>query len=318
MTPVGAFNPAEVSGPVGTRLTIPTHVNPGGGQTTHPSVLYFEHGWHGYRYWMAHTPYPAGNDKHEDPNVCASQDGIVWTVPDGLVNPIDDQPGTPGALNSDVDLRMGPADTLYLFWRTYDAAATGAEEKLYFSTSADGVTWAEKTLFYQSDKAVFRPLSPSLLYEDGRWVMWCVDAAVSPYRVMRLEGGASPADSWSDPAVADVGAMQTGKNPWHLSVIKLDCWYIGLLNDALTGQSGIDGDLLFLASRDGRTFANSAHTVIPRLQPHEHTALYRATLVPDNEADVAGYRVWYSGWIQGPPHVWAVFRTFVTAPDRGE
>jgi hypothetical protein len=30
-----------------------------------------------------------------------------------------------------------------------------------------------------------------------------------------------------------------------------------------------------------------------------------------------GYRVWYTGWIQGPPHVWAVFRTFITAPKPG-
>lgn len=314
MTPVGALNPAEVSGPVGARLTIPTHVSPNGGQTTHPSVLYFRHGWRGYRYWMAHTPYPGGRDAHEDPNVCASLDGITWTVPDGLVNPIDDQPGSPGALNSDVDLRMGPAGTMYLFWRTYDATAIGAEEKLYYSTSTDGVTWAAKTLFFQSDKTVFRPLSPSLLYERGHWVMWCVDAATSPNRVMRLDGGATPTDSWCAPAVVDVGAMRTGRNPWHLAIIRTGRWYVGLLNDALTGQSGIDGDLLFIASRDGWTFANSGHTVIPRVQPLEHTALYRATLIPGTHAHVPGYRVWYAGWIQGPPHIWAVFRTFITAP----
>lgn len=314
MAPVGALNPGEVSGPVGQRLTIPTHVSPSGGQTTHPSVLYVADGWNGYRYWMAHTPYPGGDDEHEDPNICASPDGINWTVPDGLVNPLDDQPGSPGALNSDVDLRMGPSDTMFLFWRTYDPAATGAEEKLYYRTSTDGITWAAKTLFYQADQTQFRPLSPSLLYEDGRWIMWCVDVTNSPNRVMRLDGGATPTTGWSAPAAVDVGEMQTGKNPWHIAIIKDDGWYVGLLNDALTGQSGISGDLLFIASEDGYTFDNSAHTVIPRVQTGEHTGLYRATLIPDNQSGVDGYRVWYAGWIQGPPHIWNIYRTFITAP----
>lgn len=78
----------------------------------------------------------------------------------------------------------------------------------------------------------------------------------------------------------------------------------GLLDDALTGQSGIDGDLLFIASEDGWTFANSGRTVSPRDQPREHTALYRSTLVPDTQEDVPGY-------------LWAVFRTFITAPEPG-
>ena len=50
--------PARITGLVGDRLTVPTHVTPAGGQTTHPSVLFFPDGWNGFEYWMAHTPYP--------------------------------------------------------------------------------------------------------------------------------------------------------------------------------------------------------------------------------------------------------------------
>lgn len=33
---------------------IPTY--DGSNQSTHPSVLYFADGWHGFRYWMGMTP----------------------------------------------------------------------------------------------------------------------------------------------------------------------------------------------------------------------------------------------------------------------
>jgi hypothetical protein len=307
-------NPARIIGRVGARLTIPTHVTPAGGQTTHPSVLFVEDGWNGYRYWMAHTPYPGGNDDHEDPNICASHDGIVWEVPAGLTNPIDDQTGQP-ALNSDVDLKFGPGDTLFLFWRTYDVNATGTEEQLYFSTSADGVTWAPKQLFYHSDDNVLRLLSPSLVFDGDRWVMWAVDMVPSPNRVVRLVSAtADPMSTWSAPVTVPVGAMQSGKEPWHIYVTRHDGQFVGLLADCTTGASGLAGDLLFLQSLNGLSFTNSGKPVIPRAQAGEHEQLYRSTLVPAVQDGVHGYRVWYTGWRTGPPSVWNLYRTWIGAP----
>lgn len=66
----------------------------GTGQAYHPSVLFFDEPWNGYRYWMAETPYPIGTppyrDRWECPSIHVSQDGIHWTIPQGLDNPIDD------------------------------------------------------------------------------------------------------------------------------------------------------------------------------------------------------------------------------------
>ena len=75
----------------------------------------------------------------------ASHDGITWVVPPGLTNPIDDQSGQP-AYNSDVDLKLGPGDVLFLFWRTFDPNAVGGEEQLYYSTSVDGSPGPEDPL----------------------------------------------------------------------------------------------------------------------------------------------------------------------------
>ena len=51
-------------------------------QPYHPSVLYFEEGWCGYKYWMAYTPFPIGalpyRDRWEYPCICVSNDGVSW------------------------------------------------------------------------------------------------------------------------------------------------------------------------------------------------------------------------------------------------
>ncbi|WP_162830320.1 hypothetical protein [Amycolatopsis palatopharyngis] len=280
-------------------------------------MVHIPGGWNGFEYWMAHTPYPGGNDDHEDPNIVSSADGVSWFVPEGLVNPIDDADGQP-EYNSDVDLRLHPDNTMYLFWRFYDVNSTGTEEKLYYSTSTDGVTWAPKIQYWVSDAAALRLLSPSMLYEDGRWIMWAVDIVPSPNRVVRLEGGANPESGWTAPATVDMGPMQTGKESWHLSIHKVEDSYVGLLTDITTDSGGLDGDNLFIASQDGLIFTNSGTTVTPRVQVGEHDNLYRATMILDTEGDATGYRVWYSAWQNNSPSIWNIFRTFLTAEVEAE
>lgn len=303
---------SNASAPVGSKLTVPTHLSPGGGQTTHPSVLFFPDSWNGYKYWMAHTPYPAGNDDHEDPNICASDDGSTWVVPAGLTNPIDDADGTP-EYNSDVDLKMGPNNTMYLFWRWYAGAGNGGtEERLKYSTSTDGVNWSAPVVFYQSDHLVQRLVSPSLIFEDNAWTMYAVDTIPSPNRVVRLRSNtADPESPWTDAVTISVGAMQAGKEPWHIYMLKYGGRYYGLLNDATTDSNGGGGDILLVISADGVTFGNSTVPVIPKVQAGEHDQLYRSTMVPAVEGGRFGFRVWYTGWLTGPPSVWNIYRTFL-------
>src|SRR5690606_6972243 len=60
----------------------------GSNQTVHPDVLFFDTGWNGYKFWMVHTPYPYSDEKLENPSIVASNDGIYWDEPKGLINPI--------------------------------------------------------------------------------------------------------------------------------------------------------------------------------------------------------------------------------------
>ena len=73
----------------------------GSNQPYHPSVIYIPEGWNGYKYWMAETPYPLGEDgdwkglppyreRWENPCVHVSKDVIHWNDFEDSQNPIDD------------------------------------------------------------------------------------------------------------------------------------------------------------------------------------------------------------------------------------
>ncbi|MCH7231748.1 hypothetical protein L0U85_12930 [Glycomyces sp. L485] len=302
--------PDRVWGPYGGKRTIPTVQSPSGGQTTHPSVVRVPGGWNGFEYWMAHTPYPSSNSAWEDPNIAASNDGVNWVVPTGLTNPIDDQPGLPGPYNSDTDLQMGPDDTMYVFWRVVIPDAL--QERIKYSTSTDGVNWSAPAEALRSSMRVSRPLSPSLLYEDGRWVMWAIDILGSPNRMVYYEGGSTPAKAnWSPADAVSLGPMQRDKEPWHLNIFKDDTSYIGLLNDTAIGSTGRDGDLLFILGETPLSFENSHFSGIPRIKPTMHDHLYRATMFTDTEFGRPGYRVWYSARMALNPDVWNIQQTFL-------
>lgn len=305
--------PLGLTGAAGTLLNVPTHVSPAGGQTTHPSVVDAGAPWNGYRYWMAHTPYPAGNDEHEDPNIVASKDGTTWVVPTGLTNPIDDVGGT--TYNSDVDLVLHRG-VLWLIWRTYDPGwPAGTEERMYLSKSTNGVDWSPKVLVHQTSDEIERLMSPSLVFEDGAWSMYAIDILPSPNRLVRKRSSGpnltAPSD-WGAAAICAIApAMPSGREPWHVQVRVIDDTYVALLNDCALNTSGNTGDLYLARSFDGVAFTRASSVAVPRAGGTGvgHAALYRASLVRKTESSLD---VWYAGWLTSPSIVWNVFRTTLT------
>lgn len=309
----GVADPTQWSAHLGQMLIVPTHVSPPGGQTTHPSVLYFDQPWNGYRYWMAHTPYPGGDDEHEDPNIAASQDGIAWVVPSGLTNPLDDASGT--AYNSDVELVMSPdGTTMMLIWRWFDPTAGAGSERFYMRTSTNGTTWTPKVLIHQSNEADLRIMSPTLVFEDGAWTMWGVDILTNPNRFVRRRSNGPVLNSpsnWGPVEVCSIDVLPSGKDPWHIQVRKVNDQYIGLLSTADLNVSGTNGEILLVVSEDGLSWRSSRSTVIPR-NGAAHNALYRASLVPRMNGGTLTFDVWYGAWTTSPV-VWNIFKT-VLAP----
>lgn len=290
---------------------VPTPGFPSGGQTTHPSVLFVPQGFAGYRYWMAHTPYQGGDDTYEDPCIVASNDGDSWEVPAGLTNPLDDQPGSPGAYNSDTDLMLGPDGLLHLFWRTREPASTGAEEKVYTRTSADGVTWTAKAVVLARPMATEVLASPTVVWDQGVWHLWTVDIVPSP-NVVRHRTASSPTGTWSS---ADACTVPTpsGREPWHLAVRRLGGSWLGVLNDVPTGVTGGQGDLYLMTSSDGLAWDVSASRVVPQSASGLYDFPYRGCVVPTVREGVLGFDLWFGGYVTSGL-VWNIFRTHLAPP----
>lgn len=96
-------------------------------QSVHPSVIdlkteYGVNSWGGFRYWMALTPYPNFNSAFENPSILASNDGIRWIAPPGIINPLAPKPTghVLDSYNSDPELVFDPdQNILILYWREY-------------------------------------------------------------------------------------------------------------------------------------------------------------------------------------------------------
>lgn len=296
-------------GELGTKLTIPTH--DGSGQSVHPSIVDVPGGWNGYQYWMGHTPYPQGNDAHEDPNVAASHDGTTWAVPTGLTNPLDDQPGSPGKYNSDICLTMGPSNTMYCFWRTLDPSDSAAGEKLYVRKSTNGTTWTAKELVYSAPIGDGL-LSPSFMWTGSEWILYAVAGGPSPNTLVRMTStSATPTpSSWSARTTCSTGSLPAGKEPWHVEVRQYSGKWYAILNDCTRNKAGLDGQLYVMKSDDGIAWENSGRAVIPQVGP-DHDALYKATFLPQTASGRVWFQVWYSAW-DTKTVTWNIFRTAVT------
>ena len=284
-------------------LTVPTY--DGSGEAVHPDVLWFPEGWHGWEYWMAFTPYPAGQEHYENPSIVVSHDGVRWEVPAGLENPVVAR-GRHGGFNSDPDLSYDAAhDRLLLLTRE----VKGGFNLIRSLESPDGVTWsAPRLLFRRPDHGIISPAM--LLSAEGAPTVWYVDAGPSRCpgrvtRIMRQSGSSSdalspraPKRSWTPPRPALL--EQPGYFIWHLDVTwvaeKHEYWAVYPAYD----RRGCGArDLFFARSSDGVTWTTYSHPVLRHEDQRWTSAmLYRASALYDPGTDRV--RLFLSGSAPGP------------------
>lgn len=281
------------------RLEIPGHLNgPTRFQATHPSVKFFPEGWNGWRYWMAFTPYPGGNAAHEDPCISVSQDGKTWTTPAGFTNPLDDGPDA-SHYNADTELAISPdGTTLYCMWRYTDTTTRVVQFKVRSTT--DGVNWTPAVVaLTHADYLIENYVSQTLVHDGTQWVMWGINIASNPNKLVRLTA-TDVTGPWST-ATDCVATAGTGRDFWHVSVIRTADGYVALMNDTTVNLSGVDGDLYLMTSPDGVTWTNGL-ALFERPFGTEFTGLYRGTLVPTE----SGFDVWFGGY--NATSQWGIFR----------
>ena len=290
-------------------LEIPTH--DGGGQTCHPSVLYFPNGWGGWKYWMAHTPYPNFKEAHEDPNIAVSDDGVNWQVPNGVTNPLDDGLGRPNYHNSDTHLVMW-GNTMVLTWRTVDRP-NGGQNIIYARTSKNGVTWTPKVEVLKvplgTSESTF--VSQSLVKMPTGWRLYGIRSNYGPNRLGYYETSVETLPKTSDWGAAqdcDLGTIPTGRDPWHSEVQRLAAndW-VSVISDGRRGSTGVDGDIYLARSTDGVKWDVSPMPLTPR-NNGVINSLYKTGFVVSGTGTNRVFDLWVSGY-RSTSRTWAVYKT---------
>lgn len=266
-------------------------------QTTHPSVLYIENGFGGYKFWMAFTPYPSSNDDFENPSVVASNDGIKWVVPTGLTNPIDIPTSAElanGDYMSDTHLIMD-GDHLLLVYRF----SSNNQDTLFYRTSSDGVNWSSRTAFYTSANAGGNyVMSPAIIKDGSTYKMWFVDLA---YKVQYTES--TDLISWTAKTEVPITFEKEDYMTWHIDVQKIDSKYVLIVN-AIRKSDGNKRDILYAKSDSGKSFTKAKVILKPSSFGWDSGFLYRASILKIKNAYAMYYgafsnNVWGIGMVSG-------------------
>jgi len=260
----------------------------GTGQACHPDVTYVSEGFGSerWRYWMVCTPYAYAHFVHENPEIFTSHDGIHWTIPDGVTNPLIFRPEGAWDYNSDPDMFFLNGK-LWLYYRETRHAQGLLETRIYLSTSGDGAHWTSpvEVLFAQGDEALL--MSPAVIYQNGAFHMWAVDRAANGFQVMRRQS--ADGFKWSTPVrCALVGLHE--REPWHLDVTCEEGRLSALLVSLNTPP---DWRLHYAYSFDEGNTWNVEGFLLEPAYEFEETLQYRATLLKTG-SNPHIYRIWYS------------------------
>ena len=245
---------ATFTWPPAMTLTIPSVA--GVDAPIHPKVLDLGAAWNGYRYWMAFTPYPVGNDDtKENPSIVASNDRSTWVAP--TINPI--IPAPSGAAtgifyNSDTHL-LYKDGVMYLIYRTAQHASYygyPCTEIVYEVHSSDGVLWSSPVQIHQqtaTTKAIV--LSPSIEYFNGVFRMWVVRADSDPLKI-RVFTSSSITGPWAQVGDTTASISDGDSEIWHVDMCRVPNGWALLVST----RYGTTQDLWFGFSKDGVNFGS--------------------------------------------------------------
>lgn len=271
----------------------------GSGQAVHPDVVLVAGGFGSakWRYWMAVTPYPYGQDVFENPCIYASNDGVSWVIPDGLSNPIVNRPELQRCHHSDPSLIFWQGE-LWLYYRETRKRDGQEENRLFLTRSSDGVRWTTpvEVLSSTSDGLA----SPTVVFDGECLVMWTVDSLCWPCTLQRR----SSADGvhWGESLETPAKGIGPGRCPWHLDVVADAEGFRALLVSCI-GPGGQGARLHYSVSEDSGHSWLVRPFLLDQVHEFEQRLQYRAAIVRVPDIPEL-YEVWYSA--SDSNNVWSI------------
>lgn len=275
------------------------------GQAVHPSVIDFKteynlEGWCGFRYWMAFTPYPGFNYSLENPSFLVSHDGVTWSTPSGITNPVAPRPkgSLPGNYNSDPELIYDiEHNQLLIYWREYKK---DTYEKIWVKKFDPNLTENPKILCVDKpwDNKDGLILSPTLWRKSAKeWFMWTSTGNYLMHIRTSQDGlNWSAAQPCNGPWITWNG----GFIPWHASAKpNFHKKQVEFLISGWFKHSSINESKLVYATAPMEEPSNlSLPLNQPLLEPvigkWDNGYIYRSSFVIEPQTASSKYRVWYS------------------------
>ena len=258
----------------------------GNSQNIHPKVLYFPIAWNGFKYWMAYTPYPFGDTTAENPCIAVSNDKFNWTVPNGLVNPLEPAPAE--GYNSDTHLvYREDINVLEIWWRKTDGSTSTISRR----TTIDGVNWTvkEDLLILSAPLSQNDMLSPSVIFEDGKYKVWSILSSTATIKRVRYTE-TTDGITWTTPVFLSINWGDA--IPWHLDVIRTDLGYEMIVTAFKEGGNNNSADLYYLIQNLDGTFT-TPKIIIARsknITSIDYRGIYRSSILKID----GKYNVFYS------------------------
>uniref|UniRef100_A0AAU6WNH0 Uncharacterized protein n=1 Tax=Chryseobacterium endophyticum TaxID=1854762 RepID=A0AAU6WNH0_9FLAO len=123
----------------------------------HPDVQYFQDGLNGYKYWMVFTPYfgtigiAKDARRYENPTIVVSNDGLNWSPPPGMDNPLQKTPSINESFSDKKEeMKQG-------FWSDVDWTFEKGKFSLYYRGSFIKATAIKKEV-----------LKARIIFEKGK------------------------------------------------------------------------------------------------------------------------------------------------------
>jgi hypothetical protein len=229
------------------KLTIPT---PNSHGAMHPDVLDMGSAWHGFRYWMAVTPYN-GDEQTEVPSIVATNSltgGGTWVTPTGFTNPITaDQVGATHMADTDL-VYDAATDRLYVFYVVTDASTFYDIRSKW--TAGDGTWSSEATVL--TGNGTSNITNPSVVKTATGWRHYYTRGGFTPATklVYFRDSTTSPASGYGSETACTISRVDTSRMFQNVNVVKdTDGSYVAVISDS--NASTVRGLMFFARSTDG-------------------------------------------------------------------
>lgn len=258
-------------------LDIPTYEE--SNQVVHPDILFHEN-----KYYLAITPYPNSYDKHENPSFYESDNGINFSAPNGLINPIVKAPAYDH--NCDTDMIFDKKTNMFYIY--YLETLRPYYNNVVLLRSSDKVNWDRTNIInYDLKKDKEFILSPTIVQDDNKYYMYYVDNTTHSIKYLISNDGIK----WNKNKSNKINInFPKDFNPWHVDIIRHKGKFY-MLNNGYTKTFWNEHHLYLAVSDNLKDWNFIKEPIIKSSKEfYNSDAIYRSSgLIKDNDLFV-----WFS------------------------